>query len=103
MERQLVVIAGGGAAGMAAAISASRSAARVVLLEARPRVGGTVTSALIHTLGGLYDSSGELINQGLAHELEQRLLDADPTTHRRQMGRVWVLQVRPETDRKSVV
>jgi hypothetical protein len=91
-----MIVVGAGAAGIAAAISAARSGARVILLEAQPRIGGTVTRAHIHTLAGLYDSAGELINQGLAAELEQRLLDADSLTRRRQMGRVWVLNVRPE-------
>lgn len=67
-----------------------------MLLEAQERIGGTVTTAQIHTLAGLYDSGGDLLNAGLAGELEQRLLDADSLTCRRKMGRVWVLNVRPE-------
>ena len=72
-----------------------RSQADVVLLEARPQIGGTVTHALIHTLAGLYDSDGQPLNAGLADELEQRLKQSDPQVARRRMGRVWVLNVCP--------
>ena len=90
-----VVICGAGAAGLAAALSAAQSGAHVLLLEAAERLGGTVTHALIHTLAGLYDSQGDFINDGLPRELARRLHAADPRTHRRKMGRAWVLQVCP--------
>jgi hypothetical protein len=93
--RQPVLVSGGGAAGIAAAISAARSGANVVLVESKPQIGGTVTHALIHTLGGLYNSKGQLLNSGLAAELEQRLLEADSEAGPRRMGQVWVLNVRP--------
>lgn len=90
-----VVVCGGGAAGMAAALAAARHGAQVVLIEAAPALGGTVAHALIHTLAGLYDSAGELLQGGLARELSQRLLRADPRARRRKMGRLWVLNVCP--------
>lgn len=90
-----VVVCGAGAAGIAAAISAARSHAQVVLVEARPEIGGTVTHALIHTLAGLYDSHGQPLNRGLCDELEGRLKQSDPQVARRRMGRVWVLSVCP--------
>jgi choline dehydrogenase-like flavoprotein len=95
-----VVVCGAGAAGMAAAIAAARQAARVLLVESGQQTGGTVAHALIHTLAGLYDSAGEFLNGGLPRELAQRLLAADPRTGRRKMGRVWVLNVCPETYRR---
>ncbi len=92
-----VVVCGGGAAGMAAAIAAARAGANVTLIEAAPRLGGTVAHALIHTLGGLFDSRGELLNGGLAAELAERLMQADAATRRRRLGRAWVLGVSPQS------
>jgi hypothetical protein len=91
-----VVVCGAGAAGIATALSAARAGAQVCLVEARPEVGGTVTHALIHTLAGLYDSKGELINNGLAQALVEELKRANPATKQRRLGRTWVLNVSPE-------
>jgi ribulose 1,5-bisphosphate synthetase/thiazole synthase len=94
-NNEVVAVCGAGAAGMAAALSAARAGADVVLIEAGRRLGGTVTHALIHTLGGFFDSDGEFLNDGLARALVHSLLDADANTHRRRMGRTWVLAVSP--------
>jgi hypothetical protein len=102
MSMQPVVVVGAGAAGMSAALAAARAGSRVVLLEAQRCVGGTVTTAQIHTLAGLYDSAGQLINGGLAQELAQRLFAEDCLARRRRMGRVWVLNVRPEVYGEAV-
>lgn len=95
-----VVVCGAGAAGMSAAIAAARQGVPTLLLEAERATGGTVANSLIHTLAGLYDGSGELLNDGLAAELEQRLLAADDRTRRRRMGSVWVLNVAPDVYRR---
>jgi hypothetical protein len=71
----------------------------VYLVERAPRPGGTVACALIHTLAGLYDSRGQLLQGGLAAELVDRLTRCDPTVRRRRMGRVWVLSVCPNVYR----
>jgi hypothetical protein len=68
----------------------------VCLVEARPRPGGTVTGALIHTLGGLYDSAGEFLNGGLAQDLARALTRADAAVRQRRIGRAWVLSACPE-------
>jgi hypothetical protein len=81
---------------MAAALAAARAGAEVTLIEAKPRLGGTVTHALIHTLGGFLDSAGELLNPGLPAELAGALLRADAAGCRRRMGRLWVLNVCPD-------
>jgi len=94
-EREVVVVCGAGAAGLAAALSAARHGAEVCLVEAQPQVGGTVTGALIHTLGGFYDSAGELLNGGLARELAEELI-REAAAFRRRVGRTWVLSVAPE-------
>jgi choline dehydrogenase-like flavoprotein len=97
-----VVVCGGGAAGLAAALAAARRGAKVWLVEARRELGGTVAGALIHTLAGLYDSEGRILNEGLPGELIERLQGADPLTARRKMGRVWVLSACPNRYRAVV-
>lgn len=101
-EAEPVVVCGGGAAGMAAALSAARCGASVYLVEATSRLGGTVAGALIHTVGGLYDSAGQLLQQGLPGELAERLAREDASAGRRRMGRVWVLSVCPNLYRAVV-
>jgi FAD dependent oxidoreductase len=96
-DREVIAVCGAGAAGMAAALSAARAGADVCLVEAEPGVGGTVAHALIHTLGGLFDSAGAFLNGGLAQELAEALTRADPAVRRRQLGRTWVLSADPET------
>jgi hypothetical protein len=95
-------VCGAGAAGLAAAISAARRQADVLLVEAGQQLGGTVAGALIHTLAGLYDSAGEIINDGLPRELVERLVHAEPRARRREMGRLWVLQACPSAYRDTV-
>jgi FAD dependent oxidoreductase len=96
-NREVIAVCGAGAAGMAAAVAAARAGADVCLIEAEPRIGGTVAHALIHTLGGLYDSEGAFLNGGLAEELAEGLLRTDPAVRRRRLGRTWVLSADPET------
>ncbi len=91
-----LVVVGAGAAGTAAAIAAARLGVRVSLLEKADRLGGTLAHSLIHTIGGLYDTSGEFMNSGLPVELADRLLQASPLTRMRRIGRTWTLSVSPE-------
>ncbi len=97
LEGNPIVVAGAGAAGLAAAIAAGRLGRRVLLVEPADRVGGTVTHTLIHTLGGLFDSAGQILNPGLPAELVERLKAADAATRPRLIGRVWVLDTDPRT------
>lgn len=88
---------------MAAALTAARLGVRVELVEATERIGGTMADALLHTLAGLYDSTGALLNAGLVDELLERLSRASGgSTHRRRMGRVYVHMVDPELYRDVV-
>jgi hypothetical protein len=99
---QPVVVCGAGAAGLAAAVAAARRNAEVLLIESAQNLGGTVANALIHTIGGLFDSAGELVNDGLPRELTERLQAADPRARRRKMGRVFVFQACPIIYRQTV-
>ena len=63
---------------MAAALATAQAQVPVYLLEATAQPGGTVANSFIHTLGGLYDGTGQLLNDGLAAELTRRLSAAAP-------------------------
>lgn len=81
---------------MAGAIASARTGVETVLVEPRPRSGGTVAHSLIHTLAGLFDSEGELLNRGLPAELIERLQAADSRVKPRRMGHCRVLNVAPD-------
>jgi hypothetical protein len=97
-----LLVVGAGAAGMACALAAARAGRETLLVEQAPHIGGTVAAALIHTIGGLFDDAGEPLHDGLPAELTARLIGADPHTHKRRMGRVWVLSVAPAVYRRVV-
>jgi hypothetical protein len=101
-ERSGIVVCGGGAAGIAAALAAARHGAPVWLIESRARIGGTVAHALIHTLGGFFDAKGELVNDGLPAQLVETLKRGNPPACMRRMGRTWVLSVAPEAYQVAV-
>ncbi|OUD12280.1 FAD-dependent oxidoreductase [Thioflexithrix psekupsensis] len=90
-----LVVVGAGAAGISCALAAALRGVEVYLLEKTAAIGGTVTQTLIHTLGGLFDSEGELLHQGLPAQLLERLLQASPHTKKRRIGKTWVLDVDP--------
>ena len=75
-EHYDVVVAGGGSAGVAAAIGAARMGARTLLLERYGFLGGAATSSLVLTYCGFY--TGGSIPQmrtvgGVGWELLQRM------------------------------
>ncbi|MFN7929537.1 MAG: FAD-dependent oxidoreductase [Blastocatellia bacterium] len=82
-----IVVVGGGAAGVSCALAAARAGAQVLLLEQSTALGGTVRQALLHTLGGLFDDRGELLNDGLPLELIARLQRACPQTQSAALGK----------------
>ena len=96
-----VVVCGGGAAGIATSLAAARNGAEVWLVEPRSRLGGTVTHSLIHTLAGIFDSRGQMLQEGLVAELVARLTRGG-SARRRRMGRLWALNVPPEHYEKVV-
>jgi hypothetical protein len=89
------VIGGGGAAGISCALAAAQQGKQVILVEKTGSLGGTLTQALIHTIGGLFDEHGQLLNLGLPLALVERLTHASPATQKRRIGKLWVLNVDP--------
>lgn len=64
-----VLIAGGGIAGIAAALSAARSGAKVLLVEKSCIVGGLATSGLVTMYLPLCDGKGRQVSFGICEEL----------------------------------
>ena len=62
-----VVVIGGGAAGVAASVSAARNGARTLLVEAGPMIGGEMLSGL--PLDGCLSTRGEWVVGGVVREL----------------------------------
>lgn len=64
-----VLVAGGGIAGIAAALAAARSGARVLLIEKQCVLGGLATSGLVAIYLPLCDGCGRQVSYGIAEEL----------------------------------
>lgn len=64
-----VLVAGGGIAGAAAALSAARCGKRVLLLERGFLIGGLATAGLITIYLPLCDGMGQQVSYGMAEEL----------------------------------
>ncbi len=94
-----VIIAGGGSAGVAAALAASRKGARTLLIERQLKLGGMGTNAMVHTFCGLYHpdvSRGpQWLNPGIPTEIGQHLLEMTGQDAPDLMGRVFVLRHHP--------
>jgi hypothetical protein len=89
-----VAVIGGGSAGVAAALAASRAGARTVLVEREPVLGGNAANALVHTICGLYLETGDgeaiFTNGGIAREIADGIGGAPE-----RAGRVWYLPSPP--------
>jgi hypothetical protein len=68
-----VLVCGGGPAGTAAATSAARLGARVVLLERHNHLGGLATGGLVIWIDRMTDWSGEQVIRGFSEEILDRL------------------------------
>lgn len=75
-----VVVAGGGTAGMVAAIASARSGARTLLLERNNCLGGTMTSGLIIQFGG----GGYRFMRGIQKEILDDLIKSGDATDLRE-------------------
>lgn len=70
-----VLVVGGGVAGIAAAVSAARLGAAVILVESGGFLGGTATRGLVGPFMTCYDAKGEnVIIRGFFSELVERMV-----------------------------
>lgn len=93
-----VLVAGGGSAGLAAAVAAARSGARTLLIERHGSLGGMTTAALVHSICGLYHLRDEaetpeavMAHGGFPAEVARRLLESGGATGPVRIGRVDLL------------
>ena len=70
-----VVVAGGGASGLIAAIAAARAGAQVLLLERQSCLGGTATTAYVAQYLGFYNNDTQAV-WGIPFELTRRIMAA---------------------------
>lgn len=68
-----VMVTGGGAAGIAAAVGARRSGATVRLVEQYPYLGGAATNSSVLTFCGFFDQHREQVVAGVGEEVLERL------------------------------
>jgi hypothetical protein len=75
-----VVVAGGGVAGVAAAVAAARQGAHTLLIEKQCMLGGLATSGMINVYLPLCDGYGNVTAGGLAWEMMRRSVEYGPFT-----------------------
>ena len=81
IDRCDVLVVGGGAAGLSAAIAAKRQGADVILVERYGYLGGLASGGLIVLLLTLDDGAGRQVVAGLCQELVERLEARDACTY----------------------
>jgi len=94
-----VIVAGGGSAGLAAALACARSGARTLLLERQTKLGGMGVNALVHTFCGLFhpdvSQPWAWLNPGLPQEIGEAMMQRTGQSEPDRMGRVYVLRQHP--------
>ena len=94
-----VVVTGGGAAGVAAAVSAARAGATVALIENHSFLGGKATAANVGTVCGLYLRNQQqqlrYASNGFAREFGERLQQKSSTGPLCQKDGLWFLPYQP--------
>ena len=91
-EHYDVIVAGGGSAGVAAAVGAARMGARTLLVERYGFLGGAATNAMVLTYCGFFTGGADPVRTvgGVGWELVQRLarMGMDTTPVRSKSGNV---------------
>lgn len=95
-----VIVAGGGTAGVAAAIAAARGGAKTLVVEQYGHLGGTAVSG-IPFLGSM-DCNGEIVNRGIFSELIEKMGEEDGC-YGYATGAYWHTPQTPERYRFSLV
>jgi len=94
-----VVVVGGGAAGLAAAVAAGSAGARTALVERYGFLGGMATAGMVSTICGLYhgspSGSPEPLNEGFAETFARRLAIMPGCQKPVRRGRTFVLPYTP--------
>jgi hypothetical protein len=98
-----VAVVGGGSAGVAAALAASDSGARTLLIERCKQLGGNVSQAHVHTICGLFHSAGPAedaspprhAHEGFTRRFSDELVRAGAARAPERAGQVWVLPLSP--------
>ncbi len=94
-----IVVVGGGASGLAAAVAAAGAGARTALVERYGFLGGMATAGMVSTVCGLYRaaSSGppEPLNDGFPEEFARRLSGMPGCEKPIRRGRTFVLPYTP--------
>ncbi len=75
-----VIVAGGGPAGIAAAVASSRNGAKTLLLERYGFLGGMMTAGMVNCINGFRNQRGPNDRQavaGIAQELAERIAARD--------------------------
>jgi hypothetical protein len=94
-----VVVVGGGAAGLAAAVAAGRAGARTALIERYGFLGGMATAGMVSTICGLYHGGPagvpEPLNEGFAEAFARRLTAMPGCQKPVRRGRSYVLPYTP--------
>ena len=67
-----VLVAGGGASGLIAAVSAARAGAKTAVVERQGCLGGNATTGMVAQYIGFYNRETRVVG-GLAYELTQRI------------------------------
>ena len=95
-----VLVAGGGPAGVAAAVAAARDGAHVLLVERETGLGGNVRAAHVHSICGLYQISktnqAVPLNGGIAMEFVSLLGSVGGACGPYRFGKLDVLLQEPE-------
>jgi hypothetical protein len=69
-----VIVAGGGTAGVPAAVAAARNGARTLLVEKNGFLGGVPTAAMVSCFLSFHNMRGEQVAGGIPQEIVERLL-----------------------------
>ena len=78
MKHYDIVVCGGGIAGVAAALAASRKGKKVLLAEKQAILGGLGTSGLIYIYLPVSDDNNKIVTSGISEELLRRCPEYGP-------------------------